>query len=132
MDRARVLLRRGRCVPLIGGPPDQQRDQDELDEGQYEAPDENLAAHILVRRAGPEINQQEEEERGREDEGEDRPPPCEGTDLSEEGGVALAGLAVVAVVVIIVGWCRGWTLWRRRDGRLVNSAGLGCRASLNG
>lgn len=56
---------------------------------------QDLARHVVIGRAGAEVDEEEHEDGGREEKREDTPPSREGPDLSVQDLVSLAGLPVL-------------------------------------
>lgn len=72
---------------------------------------QDLPRHVLIGGAGPEVDEQEHEDGGREEKREDAPPTREGPDFSVQDLVSLAGLPVFRPMFILA--FHGVSLWRR-------------------
>ena len=62
---------------------------------------QDLPRHVLIGGAGPEVDEQEHEDGGREEKREDAPPTREGPDFSVQDLVSLAGLPVFRPTFIL-------------------------------
>lgn len=79
---------------------------------------QDLARHVLIGRAGAEVDEEEHEDGGREEKREDTPPPREGPDLSVQDLVSLAGLPVLVFLV--------FSAFRGRRQRDTKGGGVSC------